>query len=331
MRENETIILDFEKTIVEIEEKINHLKSIAADDAEMSEEIKKLQKTLRSRSAAVYKNLTPWQKAQIARHPDRPHCLDYVSELIKDFVPLAGDRRFADDAAMIAGIGFFEETPVVAIGLEKGKDLDSRIKYNFGMAKPEGYRKAQRLMDMAEHFKLPILSFVDTAGAYPGVDAEARGQAEAIASSIEKCLRVKAPLIATIIGEGGSGGAIAIATADKVFMLEHAIYSVISPEGCASILWRSADKTKEATEALRLTAQDLKELGIIDEIVAEPLGGAHRNKEQAIDNLRQVLRKSLQELSGVNYDKLKKQRTEKFMKIGTQFIVPQEKKKSNKR
>lgn len=331
MRENETIILDFEKTIVEIEEKINHLKSIAADDAEMSEEIKKLQKTLRSRSATVYKNLTPWQKAQIARHPDRPHCLDYVSELIKDFVPLAGDRRFADDAAMIAGIGFFEETPVVVIGLEKGKDLDSRIKYNFGMAKPEGYRKAQRLMDMAEHFKLPILSFVDTAGAYPGVDAEARGQAEAIASSIEKCLRVKAPLIATIIGEGGSGGAIAIATADKVFMLEHAIYSVISPEGCASILWRSADKTKEATEALRLTAQDLKELGIIDEIVAEPLGGAHRNKEQAIDNLRQVLRKSLQELSGVNYDKLKKQRTEKFMKIGTQFIVPQEKKKSNKR
>ena len=331
MRENETIILDFEKTIVEIEEKINHLKSIAADDAEMSEEIKKLQKTLRSRSAAVYKNLTPWQKAQIARHPDRPHCLDYVSELIKDFVPLAGDRRFADDAAMIAGIGFFEETPVVVIGLEKGKDLDSRIKYNFGMAKPEGYRKAQRLMDMAEHFKLPILSFVDTAGAYPGVDAEARGQAEAIASSIEKCLCVKAPLIATIIGEGGSGGAIAIATADKVFMLEHSIYSVISPEGCASILWRSADKTKEATEALRLTAQDLKELGIIDEIVAEPLGGAHRNKEQAIDNLRQVLRKSLQELSGVNYDKLKKQRTEKFMKIGTQFIVPQEKKKSNKR
>ncbi|MBQ9034477.1 MAG: acetyl-CoA carboxylase carboxyltransferase subunit alpha [Alphaproteobacteria bacterium] len=331
MRENETIILDFEKTIVEIEEKINHLKSIAADDAEMSEEIKKLQKTLRSRSATVYKNLTPWQKAQIARHPDRPHCLDYVGELIKDFVLLAGDRRFADDAAMIAGIGFFEETPVVVIGLEKGKDLDSRIKYNFGMAKPEGYRKAQRLMDMAEHFKLPILSFVDTAGAYPGVDAEARGQAEAIASSIEKCLRVKAPLIATIIGEGGSGGAIAIATADKVFMLEHAIYSVISPEGCASILWRSADKTKEATEALRLTAQDLKQLGIIDEIVAEPLGGAHRNKEQAIDNLRQVLRKSLQELSGVNYDKLKKQRTEKFMKIGTQFIVPQEKKKSNKR
>jgi len=331
MKENESIILDFEKTIVEIEDKINHLKSIAGDDAEMSEEIKKLQKSLRARSASIYKNLTPWQKAQIARHPERPHCLDYVNSLIKDFVLLAGDRHFADDAAMVAGIGFFEDMPVVVIGLEKGKDLDSRLKYNFGMAKPEGYRKAQRLMDMAEHFKLPILSFVDTAGAYPGVDAEARGQAEAIASSIEKCLQTKAPIIATIIGEGGSGGAIAIATADKVLMLEHAIYSVISPEGCASILWRSAEKTKEATEALRLTAQDLKKFGIIDEIVPEPLGGAHRNQEQAIDNLRQALHKSLQELTTQNYGKLKKQRTEKFMKIGTQFINTQEKKKSNKR
>lgn len=320
MRENDTVILDFEKTIIEIEEKINHLKSISNDDMDMSEEIKKLQKTLKAHSTNVYKHLSPWQKAQIARHPERPHCLDYINALITDFVPLAGDRRFADDAAMVGGVGFFEGTPVVVIGQEKGNDLDSRIKYNFGMAKPEGYRKAQRLMDMAQSFKLPILSFVDTAGAYPGVDAEARGQAEAIAASIEKCLQVKTPIIATVIGEGGSGGAIAIATADKVLMLEHAIYSVISPEGCASILWRSGDKTKEATEALRLTAQDLKTFEIIDEIVPEPLGGAHRDREQAFDNLRAVLKKQLQELIVQDYEKLKKARTEKFMKIGAKFI-----------
>lgn len=320
MRENDTVILDFEKTIIEIEEKINHLKSISNDDMDMSEEIKKLQKTLKAHSTNVYKHLSPWQKAQIARHPERPHCLDYINALITDFVPLAGDRRFADDAAMVGGVGFFEGTPVVVIGQEKGNDLDSRIKYNFGMAKPEGYRKAQRLMDMAQNFKLPILSFVDTAGAYPGVDAEARGQAEAIAASIEKCLQVKAPIIATVIGEGGSGGAIAVATADRVLMLEHSIYSVISPEGCASILWRSADKTKEATEALRLTAQDLKTFEIIDEIVPEPLGGAHRDREQAFDNLRAVLKKQLQELIAQDYEKLKKARTEKFMKIGAKFI-----------
>lgn len=330
MRENESVILDFEKTIVEIEEKISHLQAISNDDMDMSEEIKKLQKTLKAHSANVYKHLSPWQKAQIARHPERPHCLDYIHALITDFVPLAGDRRFADDAAMVAGIGFFEGMPVVVIGQEKGNDLDSRIKYNFGMAKPEGYRKAQRLMDMAENFKLPIISLVDTAGAYPGVDAEARGQAEAIAASIEKCLQVKAPIVATVIGEGGSGGAIAIATADRVLMLEHAIYSVISPEGCASILWRSAEKTKDATEALRLTAQDLKSFGIIDEIVPEPLGGAHRNKEQAFDNLRMALRKQLNELVGQDYAKLKKARTEKFMKIGTKFIEQEQPAKKKK-
>lgn len=330
MRENESVILDFEKTIVEIEEKISHLQAISNDDMDMSEEIKKLQKTLKAHSANVYKHLSPWQKAQIARHPERPHCLDYIHALITDFVPLAGDRRFADDAAMVAGIGFFEGMPVVVIGQEKGNDLDSRIKYNFGMAKPEGYRKAQRLMDMAENFKLPIISLVDTAGAYPGVDAEARGQAEAIAASIEKCLQVKAPIVATVIGEGGSGGAIAIATADRVLMLEHAIYSVISPEGCASILWRSAEKTKDATEALRLTAQDLKSFGIIDEIVPEPLGGAHRNKEQAFDNLRAALRKQLNELVGQDYAKLKKARTEKFMKIGTKFIEQEQPAKKKK-
>lgn len=322
MNDNETNVLDFEKTIVEIEEKIAHLQSIAGNEKlDVSKEIKKLQKHLQTHIEHVYTHLTPWQKAQIARHQNRPHCLDYIKALITDFVPLSGDRRFGDDAAMVCGLGSFENIPVIVIGQEKGNDLDSRIKYNFGMAKPEGYRKAQRLMDMAEKFKLPVLSFVDTAGAYPGVDAEARGQAEAIASSIEKCLQIKAPIIATVIGEGGSGGAIAIAVADKVLMLEHSIYSVISPEGCASILWRSADKTKEATEALHLTAQDLKQLGIIDEIVAEPLGGAHRKPEEAFENLRAALKLCLQELTATSYDKLKKQRTDKFMKIGSQFIV----------
>ena len=321
MSDTENFVLDFEKTIVEIEEKINHLQSMArTEDLDISREIKKLQKHLQTHMENVYRHLTPWQKAQIARHPTRPHCLDYIKALITDFVPLAGDRRFGDDPAMVCGLGVFENMPVVVIGQEKGNDLDSRIKYNFGMAKPEGYRKAQRLMDMAEKFKLPVLSFVDTAGAYPGVDAEARGQAEAIASSIEKCLQIKTPMIATVIGEGGSGGAIAIAVADKVLMLEHSIYSVISPEGCASILWRSADKTKEATEALHLTAQDLKKLGIIDEIVPEPIGGAHRNPEQTIENLRTALKQNLQELTAVSYDKLKKQRTDKFMKIGSQFV-----------
>lgn len=321
MTDNETNVLDFEKTIVEIEEKIEHLQSMARnEDLDISKETQKLQKHLQTHMEHVYRHLTPWQKAQIARHPSRPHCLNYIEALIKDFTPLAGDRRFADDAAMVCGLGFFENTPVVVIGQEKGNDLDSRIKYNFGMAKPEGYRKAQRLMDMAEKFKLPVLSFVDTAGAYPGIDAEARGQAEAIASSIEKCLQIKTPIIATVIGEGGSGGAIAIAVADRVLMLEHSIYSVISPEGCASILWRSPEKTKEATEALNLTAQDLKKLGIIDEIVAEPIGGAHRQPEQTYENLRTALKRNLQELTEINYEKLKKQRTDKFMKIGSQFV-----------
>lgn len=335
MSDNENAVLDFEKTIVEIEEKINHLRQIAPEkDLDISKEIKRLEKKLKTHTEEIYRNLTPWQKAQIARHSSRPHCLDYINAIVQDFTLLCGDRRFADDKAVVGGIGKFEDIPVVIIGLEKGNDLESRIKYNFGMAKPEGYRKAQRLMDMAERFKLPVIAFVDTAGAYPGVDAEARGQAEAIASSIEKCLKIKTPIISTIIGEGGSGGAIALAVADKVIMLEHSIYSVISPEGCASILWRSAEKTKEATEALHLTAQDLKRLGIIDEIVAEPLGGAHRNPLQAIENLRAALKKDLHELMGVDYKKLKVQRTAKFLKIGSQFLQTEEdlkpKKKSKK-
>ena len=311
---SEQVVLDFEKNIVEIEEKIEHLKALLKDeDIDITSEIKRLEQKLNKSLSTVYQNLTAWQKAQISRHPNRPHCLDYINALIDDFVLLCGDRCFSDDEAMIAGIGKFDGISVVVIGQEKGHDLETRMKHNFGMAKPEGYRKAQRLMDMASRFNMPVLSFVDTAGAYPGIDAEARGQAEAIASSIEKCFQVKAPIISTIIGEGGSGGAIAIATANIVMMLEHSIYSVISPEGCASILWRSADKTKEATEALKLTAQDLKSFGVIDEIIAEPLGGAHRNRQKVFENLRRSLQKHLSELGKLNGEELKKQRTEKFI------------------
>ena len=254
MSDTETVILDFEKTIVEIEEKIEHLQSITNDKMNMDAEIKKLQKSLKSHMETVYRHLSPWQKAQIARHPNRPHCLDYIHALIPDFTELGGDRVFGNDDAIVAGIGTFHNISVAVIGQEKGNDLESRMKYNFGMARPEGYRKAQRIMDLAEKFNMPIITLVDTAGAYPGIDAEARGQAEAIASSIEKCLRIKTPIVSIIIGEGGSGGAIAVAVADKILMLENSIYSVISPEGCASILWRSADKVKDATEALKLTA-----------------------------------------------------------------------------
>lgn len=309
--------LDFEKDILEIEEKIEHLKLLAKDeDMDITRETKRLERKLSQHINRTYMNLSAWQKAQIARHPLRPHCLDYIKAFVEDFVLLSGDRRFADDEAMVCGLGKIEGIPVVIIGQEKGNDVDSRIKYNFGMAKPEGYRKAQRMMDLADKFHLPVVCFVDTAGAYPGVDAEARGQAEAIASSIEKCLQIKTPLISLIIGEGGSGGAIAIATANRVLMLEHSIYSVISPEGCASILWRSAEKTKEATEALRLTAQDLKALGLIDEIIKEPLGGAHRNVAQTFSTVKDVLVKQLKELLALSGEDLKKERTEKFLKMG---------------
>lgn len=314
------VVLDFEKNIVDIEEKIEHLQELAkSEDVDITKEIRRLQHKLTNSLNATYRNLTAWQKTQIARHPQRPHCLDYIQALITDFVPLCGDRRFGEDEAMIAGIGKFEGVSVVVIGQEKGHDLETRMKHNFGMAKPEGYRKAQRLMDMASRFNMPVLSFVDTAGAYPGMDAEERGQAEAIAASIEECFKVKAPIIATVIGEGGSGGAIAIATANVVMMLEHSIYSVISPEGCASILWRSADKTKEATEALKLTAQDLKSLGVIDEIIPEPLGGAHRKPEVVFENLRKSLRKHINELARFSGDELKKQRTEKFLAMSRNF------------
>ncbi len=314
LSEDEQTVLDFEKNIVEIEEKIKHLQVLTKDeDVDITKEIKRLQSKLNRSLNQAYQNLTPWQKAQIARHPNRPHCLDYIKALITDFVPLSGDRLFGDDEAMIAGIGLFDGVSVAVIGQEKGHDLETRMKHNFGMAKPEGYRKAQRLMDMASRLKMPVLAFVDTAGAYPGVDAEARGQAEAIASSIEKCFQIKTPLIATIIGEGGSGGAIAIATANVVLMLEHAIYSVISPEGCASILWRSGDKTKEATEVLKLTAQDLKNFDVIDEIIPEPLGGAHRKPEVVFENLRKALRRYINQTINLDADEIKRRRTEKFL------------------
>lgn len=317
MNESTAVVLDFEKDILEIEEKIEHLKLLAKDeDMDITREIRRLERKLSQHVNRTYMNLSAWQKAQIARHPARPHCLDYIKAFVEDFTPLAGDRCFADDEAMVCGIGKIDGYAVVVMGQEKGNDLETRIKYNFGMAKPEGYRKAQRMMALADKFHLPVISFVDTAGAYPGVDAEARGQAEAIASSIEKCLQVKTPIISIIIGEGGSGGAIAIATANRVLMLEHSIYSVISPEGCASILWRSGDKTKEATEALRLTAQDLKVLGIIDEIIKEPLGGAHRNTEQTLGAVKEAISRQLRELSGLSPDELKRQRTEKFLNMG---------------
>lgn len=317
MNDSTATALDFEKDILEIEEKIEHLKLLAKDeDMDITRETRRLERKLSQHINRTYMNLSAWQKAQIARHPLRPHCLDYIHAFIEDFTQLSGDRRFADDEAMICGIGKLDGYSVIVIGQEKGNDVESRIKYNFGMAKPEGYRKAQRMMDLADKFHLPVITFVDTAGAYPGVDAEARGQAEAIASSIEKCLKIKTPIISLIIGEGGSGGAIAIATANRVLMLEHSIYSVISPEGCASILWRSGDKTKEATEALRLTAQDLKALDIIDEIIKEPLGGAHRNPQQIFSNVKETLSKHLKELISLSPEELKKQRTEKFLKMG---------------
>ncbi len=315
-QEQAEVVLDFETEIVEVEEKIAHLQKISKEeDLDIEKEIKRLKTKLSRLIASAYQNLTPWQKTQIARHPNRPHTLDFIGALIEDFVPLSGDRRFSDDASMVAGIGQFKGVSVAVIGQEKGHDLQTRMKHNFGMARPEGYRKAQRLMDLATRLNLPILSFVDTAGAYPGIDAEERGQAEAIASSIEKCFQVKVPVIATIIGEGGSGGAIAIATANRVLMLSNAIYSVISPEGCASILWRSVDKVKEATEALKLTAQDLKKYKVIDDIIEEPVGGAHRHHEQIYQLVGDTIAKHLSELLEMTPNELKKQRTEKFMEM----------------
>lgn len=315
-----TTVLDFEKNIAEVEDKLEHLQQVEkTENVRFDAETKRLQHKLERLLQATYSKLTPWQKTQVARHSKRPHTSDYIHGLIENFQLLCGDRTFADDMAIIGGIGKFYGQSVIVFGQEKGHDLETRVKHNFGMAKPEGYRKVQRLMDLADRFNLPVIAFVDTSGAFPGVDAEERGQAQAIASSIERCLNLKVPFVSVVIGEGGSGGAIAIATANRILMLEHSIYSVISPEGCASILWRSSDKVKEATEALCLTAQDLRKFGIIDEIIAEPIGGAHRNADETIKRAGEVIARHLKELSNFSGEELKKKRTEKFMKMGRKF------------
>jgi acetyl-CoA carboxylase carboxyl transferase subunit alpha len=310
--------LDFEAPVAELEGKIAELRNLAQGDAKISiaDDVKSLEKKAGKILADLYQNLTPWQKAQVARHPDRPHALNYIATLITDFVPLAGDRKFAEDEAVVGGLGRFQGQPVVVIGQEKGSDTASRLKHNFGMAKPEGYRKAVRLMEMADRFGLPVITFVDTSGAYPGVDAEERGQAEAIARSTDCCLSLGVPLISVIIGEGGSGGAIAIATANSVIMLEHSIYSVISPEGAASILWRDPARSKDAAVALKITAQDLKKFGVIDEIVTEPMGGAHRNGDETMKSVSEAIARNLKAFEGLSGEVVRTQRREKFLGIG---------------
>ncbi len=315
--------LDFETKIAELEGKIAELRSLqdgqAEDGIHIDEEIAQLEEKVQKALADLYDRLDPWQKTQVARHPERPHTRDYIEALIEDFTPLAGDRKFAEDHAIIGGPGRFRGRPVMVIGQEKGHDTESRVKHNFGMARPEGYRKAARLMDMAEHFNMPVITFVDTAGAYPGVGAEERGQAEAIARSTERCLTLGVPLISTIIGEGGSGGAVALATANHVLMLEHAIYSVISPEGAASILWREPDKAETAARALKLTASDLKALGVIDEIVEEPLGGAHRAPEEMFASVGEALARALAAHEGLGADEVRARRRKKFLDIGKEL------------
>ncbi len=314
--------LDFEKPVAELEGKIEELRHLSDDgEINIADEVAKLQTKADRLLRQSYAKLTAWQRTQVARHPDRPHFSDYVAILIEDFTPLAGDRLFAEDRAMIGGIGRFRGYSAVILGQEKGADTKARVAHNFGMARPEGYRKAQRLMHLADRFKLPVITLVDSAGAYPGIGAEERGQAEAIARSIETCLGLKVPIVSAIIGEGGSGGAIAIATANRVLMMEHAIYSVISPEGCASILWRSGEQAKEAAEALKLTAQDLLKLGVIDEIVPEPLGGAQRGKREAIEAVGDALERSLFELRKLDGGTLRQGRREKFLEIGQQGLA----------
>ena len=310
--------LDFEAPVADLEGKIAELRNMAQADAKISiaADVKSLEKKAGKILSDLYLALTPWQKAQVARHPDRPHALNYISHLITDYVPLAGDRKFSEDEAVVGGLGRFQGQAIVVIGQEKGSDTASRLKHNFGMAKPEGYRKAVRLMEMADRFGLPVITFVDTSGAYPGVDAEERGQAEAIARSTDCCLSLGVPMVSVIIGEGGSGGAIAIATANTVLMLEHAIYSVISPEGAASILWRDPARAKDAAVALKITAQDLKKYGVIDEIVPEPLGGAHRMPSQAMNAVSEAIARTLQAFSGLSSDVIRTQRREKFLSIG---------------
>ena len=315
--------LDFEKPLAEIEGKAEELRALARRNNEMDVEAEAaaLDKKAADLLRDLYKGLTPWRKCQVARHPDRPHCRDYIRALFTEYTPLAGDRNFADDHAVMGGLARFDDTPVVVIGHEKGHDTKTRIERNFGMARPEGYRKAVRLMDMADRFGLPVITLVDTPGAYPGKGAEERGQSEAIARSTEKCLQVGVPLISIIIGEGGSGGAVAFATADRLAMLEHSIYSVISPEGCASILWKDAEKMKEAAEALRLTAQDLHKLGVCDLVIKEPLGGAQRDRKATIAEVGKAIRAMMAQLKGAERAKLIAARRRKYLEMGSKGLA----------
>ena len=308
--------LDFEKPIAELEARVAELRETAhAGELDLDAEIGKLEGKSGKLLRDTYSKLTPWQKAQVARHPERPHFKDYVAGLAEDFLPLAGDRAFADDPAILGGLATIDGRKVVLIGHEKGDDTASRLRHNFGMAKPEGYRKAIRLMRLANRFGLPVVSLVDTPGAFPGVQAEERGQAEAIARSTEECLSLKVPVVSVIVGEGGSGGAVAIAAANRVLMFEHAVYSVISPEGCASILWRTADKAADAAEAMKITAQDLHSLGVVDRIVPEPLGGAHRDPEGAIEILKEAIAEELSGCGELGGDELLRQRRAKYLAI----------------
>jgi len=309
--------LEFEKPIAELEGKIEELRHVAdGGDVNVAEEVSRLQAKADRLLRQTYGKLSAWQKTLVARHPERPHFGDYVGALVEEWTPLAGDRNFADDRAILGGLGRFRGRSVVLMGHEKGNDTPTRVRHNFGMARPEGYRKAQRLMDMADRFRLPVVTLVDTPGAYPGIDAEARGQAEAIARAVETCLKIRVPLVAAIIGEGGSGGAIALAAGNRVLMLEHSVYSVISPEGCASILWRSADQAKEAAEALKLTAEDLLKLGVIDEIVVEPLGGAHRDPARIVQAVGDAIEVALTELCRHDGARLRAERREKYLAMG---------------
>ncbi len=311
--------LDFEKELALLDGKANELRSINSSQNEEKQkngDIKEIEKKSKQLLKKIYSDLTPWHKCQIARHPERPHSSLYIKNLMTEFIPLAGDKKFAEDKSIIGGLARLNDTPIVIIGHEKGDDTKSRIQHNFGMARPEGYRKAVRLMDLADKFNLPVITFIDTPGAYPGKGAEERGQAEAIASSIAKCMQIKVPLISIIIGEGGSGGAVALASSNKIIMLEHSIYSVISPEGCASILWKNSDKMKEAAEALKLTAGDLTKLGIVDEIISEPIGGAHRNINEIILKVGKSLERSLKKFNKITPDQILEERRKKFLDVG---------------
>ncbi len=310
--------LDFEKPVAELEAKIEELRAMQASGqtADIADDIGRLEAKAAQALRDLYANLTPWQKTQVARHPQRPHCVDYINALVTDFVPFAGDRKFGEDAAIVAGFGRFSGDSICIIGHEKGSTTEDRLKHNFGMARPEGYRKAVRVMEMADKFDIPVLALVDTAGAYPGIGAEERGQAEAIARSTDACLNLGVPNVAVILGEGGSGGAIAIATANRVLMLEHSIYSVISPEGAASILWRDTTKAQDAATGMKITAQDLEQFGIIDRIVPEPIGGAHRDPAAAVAAAGEAIAQAFSELKGLDRETVRRQRRDKFLAIG---------------